>query len=207
MEDATVREGSRRFVFRLGAGVREFLRVLQAPDGGSRRLIAVLSLVFFAGALGFSFRALQHLGHFQANTKQNLEDCKEFKCTLQALEAKIQEEARLAAIRDSVVGFGEFEVAVLDAGAAPAGTAKTVLEMDVSVQFDSAETGRWVMANIIPIRGAVMNSVATLGDLTRADLMGARGKSVIRDRIRDRLTQSLPTGRIREVYFNSYVLK
>ena len=101
MEDATVREGSRRFVFRLGAGVREFLRVLQAPDGGSRRLIAVLSLVFFAGALGFSFRALQHLGHFQANTKQNLEDCKEFKCTLQALEAKIQEEARLAAIRDS----------------------------------------------------------------------------------------------------------
>ena len=81
------------------------------------------------------------------------------------------------------------------------------MEIDVTVHTDSAEAGRWLTANREPIRNLVIAEIGAITNLTRADMMTLEGKTLVRERVSKRVSQSLPSGRIREIYFNKYVLR
>lgn len=134
---------------------------------------------------------------------QGSDDCKELKCTFNKLEELAKQKTALAEIRDATVTLGEFEVSLVGLGNGQKGVK---LELDVAVEFDSAETGRWVAANKDPVRSEVLGAAATLTGFTREDLLTAEGKARIRERIRDRLDQWLPSGKVKGIYFSRFLL-
>jgi flagellar basal body-associated protein FliL len=181
--------------------------VLRGKGFSVRRALAVLSVLFLAGSLGLTGWALNRIAPKGPRHQENLEDCKEMKCTLALLEKHIHEKEAREAIRDSSVNLGEFELSLVGLGSGERGESAVLLELDVSVQFDSAETGRWVSANLAPVRGLVVGSISMITQLTKADLMTPEGKAIVRDRIRERVASSLPSGKVRDVYFNKFLLK
>lgn len=190
----------------LKRGLREFVGVLAAKGWSLRRLMAFFSVILLASSVGLSLWGFRRISSRGPKTQENLEDCKELKCTLTVLEKHIQEKEAREAIRDSSVNLGEFEVSLVGLGSGDRGRGGVLLELDVFVQFDSAETGRWVSANLGPVRGLVVGSISTLTQLTKADLMTPEGKAIIRDRIRERIGSTLPSGTVKEVYFNKFLL-
>lgn len=200
-------EASKSIAARILGGFREFFEVLRGGGLSLRRFLAIVSLILLSGSLGFSLWAFQRMADRRPKAQNKLEECKELKCTLSVLEAHIKEQEAMAAVRDASVNLGQFELSLVGIGNGERGQSGILLEMDVSVQFDSAETGRWVRANLAPLRGLVAGSMSTLTHVTKADLMTPEGKAIIRDRIRDRVAQSLPSGKVRDVYFNAYLLK
>ncbi len=191
----------------LKAGFREFFQVLKGGGFSVRRALAVIAVILLSGSLALTGWALKRVASKSPKQQQKLEDCKEMKCTLAVLERHIQEKEAIEAIRDSSVNLGEFELALVGLGNGERGQSGVLLEVDVSVQFDSAETGRWVSSNLAPIRGLVVGSISTLTNLTKADLMTLEGKAIIRDRIRERVAATLPSGKVKDIYFNKYLLR
>jgi flagellar basal body-associated protein FliL len=191
----------------LRAGFREFFQVIKGKGFSARRAMAVVSVLFLAGSLGLTGWALKRIVAQGPRHQEKLEDCKEMKCTLAVLEKHIEEKEAREAIRDSSVNLGEFEVSLVGLGSGERGQDGVLLEIDVSVQFDSAETGRWVLANLAPVRGLVVGSISMITELTKADLMTPEGKAIVRDRIRERVASTLPSGKVKDVYFNKFLLK
>lgn len=189
------------------AGFREFFLVLKGKGFSARRVLAVLSVLFLAGSVGLTGWALKRIAAKGPKKQENLEDCKEMKCTLAVLEKHIEEKEAREALRDASVNLGEFEVSLVGPGSGERGESGVLLEIDVSIQFDSAETGRWVSSNLAPVRGLVVGSISMITQLTRADLMTPEGKAIVRDRIRERVASTLPSGKVRDVYFNKFLLR
>ncbi len=192
---------------RLKEAATRFWGALRSPGLG--RWLALGSMIFLAAAAGltaWAFKRLADQGRLFSKGASSGE-CRELKCSLNALEAHIQKQQALAEVRDATVSLGDLQVALVGTGSGRKGESGVVLELEIAVQFDSAETGRWVAANLAPVRSEVFNSIAMLTHLTRADVLEPEGKLLIRDRVRDRMNSLLPSGTVKQVYFNKFVVK
>ena len=192
---------------RILAGMQELISVLRSGSW-DRRILAVGAVGFIALSVVLTAWGAKRMLSANAGAKSSkggeVEECKQLKCTLNALEAHIKKQEKLAEVRDAYANLGEFEVQLVGPGS---GQSEVTVELDITVQADSAEAGRWLTANKEPIRNLMISEVGTITQMTRADLMTAEAKTLIRDRIRDRVSQSLPSGKVKEVYFNKYVLR
>ncbi len=175
-----------------------------------RRRMAILLVVGLLGSLGVIgvgtaryIRFARVAAEKARRHAQGADDCKELKCTFNKLEDLAKQKAALAEIRDATVALGDFEVTLVGLGN---GQKEVKLELDVAVEFDSAETGRWVAANKSPVRSEVLGAAATLTGFTREDLLTPEGKARVRERIRDRLDQWLPSGKVKGIYFSRFLL-
>jgi flagellar basal body-associated protein FliL len=182
-----------------------FVSALRSP--GLPRVWAGGAILFFIASVGLSGWAVKRIVAASRKGKSEKEECRQLKCSLEALEEQIKKKAELAEIQDAVVSFGNFEIALVGLGNGRKGESGMSLEMDVAIRFDSADTGRWVKANQDSVRGEIFDAVSTLRDLTRADLLEAEGKFAIRDKIQDRVTRAIPSGKIQEIYFSRFLVR
>lgn len=169
-------------------------KALVDPALGQRHL----ALLFIAGLIGsvtfFSIGMSRHLhsrGRVKAHEAEHVDPA-------QAMEAMARKKAELAEAKQAMVRMGSFEGAVVDAG--------VQIELEISVEFDSGSTGKWISANFDPARSAVLGAVATVRGVGRQKLLTPEGKERIRDQVRAHLDDLLPSGRVKDVFFTKFVI-
>jgi flagellar basal body-associated protein FliL len=82
------------------------------------------------------------------------------------------------------------------------------VELDISIEFESPETGSWAASRKSDFRSEVVTAISTMSGMTREILLTPEGKARVRDRIRKRMDDWLPSGaRVKRVYFNQFVVR
>jgi flagellar basal body-associated protein FliL len=122
------------------------------------------------------------------------------------MEELAKKNAAIAEIKAATVALGEFQIGLVGLGDGRQGSSGIKLELELAVEFESGDTGRWVLANLTPAKSEVMAAIGGLTGLTREDLMTPEGKAKVREQIRERVDQWLPSGKIKGIYFNKFLL-
>jgi Flagellar basal body-associated protein FliL len=194
-------------------GLQGILKALLHGNWNQRRM-AVLFFVSLAGAALSGGVATSRYLEARRIARERAErmagkdtSCVEMSCAFNAMEELAQKKAALAEIRDATVSLGEFEVGLVGLGDGRQGRSGMSLEVELAIEFDSGQTGRWVAANLSPARNEVLGSIGTLTGLTREDLLTPEGKAKVREQIRERVDSWLPSGKIKGIYFSKFLLQ
>jgi hypothetical protein len=200
--------------------VYQIWRVLISGEGGNRRL-ALLFFLSSVGAIWVSQLGISRFLNYRkleaqraARMSKDKAPCVEMSCAFNEMEELAKKKSEIAEIKAAMVNLGDFELALVmpseplgERRAATPGHSGMTLGVEISVEFDSGDTGRWVQANATPARSEVLAAAAALSGMTRADLLSVEGKARVRDRIRDRLDAWLPSGKVKGVYFSKFLLE
>ncbi len=173
-------------------------------------ILFVLSLIGVLLVVGVSTtRYLRHrkLAQDRAARLKKNEPCVEMSCAFSAMEELAQKNAALAEIQAATVNLGEFQIGLVGMGDGRPGRSGLRLEVEIAVEFDSGNTGRWVSGGLVPARNEVLAAVGALTGLTREDLMTPKGKDMVRERIRDRLNGWLASGRVKGIHFSKFLIQ
>lgn len=169
-------------------------KALVEPSLGQRHL-ALLFLVGLAGSVTFFWIGMSR--HLKARPRTHAHEAAHAD-PAEAMEALARKKAEAAEAKQSMVRMGLFEGSVVDAGVR--------IELEISVEFDTGATGRWISANLDPARSAVLGAVATVRGVSSQKLLTPEGKERIREQVRAHLDDLLPSGRVKDVYFTKFVI-
>jgi flagellar basal body-associated protein FliL len=191
---------------------RKIWEALLGEDGERRRM----ALVFFVSLVGVlvvggvsttRYLRFRKIAQERAARLKKNEPCVEMSCAFSAMEELAKKNAELAEIKAATVNLGEFEIGLVGLGDGRPGRSGMKLQLEIAIEFDSANAGRWASANLAPTRSEVLGSVGALQGLTRDDLMTPRGKEMVRDRIREQLNHWLPSGKVKGVHFRKFLIQ
>jgi flagellar basal body-associated protein FliL len=181
--------------------------------GSERRPMALLFVLSLIGVLAVGaistrrYLKYRKIAQERAARMKKKEPCVEMSCAFSAMEELAKKNAALAEIKASTVNLGEFEIGLVGLGDGRPGRSGMRLELEVAIEFDSGDTGRWVSSSLAPARSELVGSVGSLTGLTREDLMTPEGKSKVRERIRERMEKWLPSGKVKGIYFSKFLLQ
>lgn len=195
--------GARRRVRKQRASLGMLFGGVGSEDPSVRRMswVFILSLIGALGLLGATgARVLQT---YQERQKVQAE--RDAANTMSEFLTR-QAEERRRRVFSSNLGEFSFELNAGadsgDADARPMGVTG-LAEAEIIVECDSAEACEWIDKALPSVRHQV--TIALTG-VERAELSNREGKRRIRKTIADRLNQTLPRGRVLNVYFGRLVL-
>ena len=205
-------KGFPKLVFELKTDFQGIIHALLRGSSRDRRmaLLFVVSLLAAIGITGIGaaryFRARRLAQEREARMAKKDTSCVEMSCAFNAMEELAKKNAAIAEIKAATVALGEFQIGLVGLGDGRQGSSGIKLELELAIEFDSGGTGRWVLANLTPAKSEVMAAIGGLTGLTREDLMTPEGKAKVREQIRERMDQWLPSGKIKGIYFNKFLL-
>lgn len=187
-----------QFAKERGRQVKEILKGLRSPDRPTRRM----SALFLASLIGLFL--VSGVGIHRYREMQRIRGSAKEEETARNLGEFLKKQAEEARQKASLLDLGVFSIELrASKGQKPIPGVVNMAEVEITLECDSKQTRELVERNQAKVKSAVTNALTAV---ERAELMSRDGKKRIKKSIIDRINESLPSGKIEEVYFTKLLL-